>query len=63
MDAAISWARQRGCERIDLEVSAGNASAIALYTGAGFEVVGRRPGYYSNPREDALLMSAGLSQE
>lgn len=39
-----------------LEVRAGNASAIALYSTLGFTVTGRRKDYYSGPREDALVM-------
>lgn len=39
-----------------LEVRASNAGALALYTGAGFDVVGRRPRYYPDG-EDALLMT------
>jgi [ribosomal protein S18]-alanine N-acetyltransferase len=39
-----------------LEVRASNAPAIALYRRFGFEVVGRRPGYYSNPSETGIVM-------
>lgn len=35
-----------GAARIFLEVAEDNAAAIALYVSAGFEKVGRRPGYY-----------------
>ena len=37
-----------------LEVAEGNESAVALYRGAGFEVIGRRRGYYGD--QDALIM-------
>lgn len=43
--------------RMTLEVRAGNAGAHALYREFGFEVVGRRPGYYSDNGEDALVMT------
>lgn len=43
-----------------LEVRAGNSLAQALYKKCGFTSVGRRPGYYSTPPEDALIMSASL---
>jgi [ribosomal protein S18]-alanine N-acetyltransferase len=43
-----------------LEVRAGNAAAQALYESCGLRVVGRRPRYYSNPSEDALIMSIDL---
>jgi len=35
-----------GASAIFLEVAEDNAAAIALYLSAGFEKVGRRPGYY-----------------
>jgi ribosomal-protein-alanine acetyltransferase len=44
-------------ERIFLEVRSSNAAAIALYLQFGFSQDGVRKGYYSNPVEDALLMS------
>lgn len=45
-----------------LEVRPSNHGAIALYQGAGFHEVGRRPNYYPAPfgREDALVMARGL---
>ncbi|MBR7091818.1 MAG: ribosomal protein S18-alanine N-acetyltransferase [Clostridia bacterium] len=43
--------------RLALEVRAGNTAAIALYTACGFVQDGRRPGFYSRPTEDALLLS------
>ena len=39
-----------------LEVRASNEAAIALYRGLGFRQVGRRPKYYQNPPEDALIL-------
>ena len=45
-----------------LEVRAGNSLAQALYQKYGFRNVGRRPGYYSAPLEDALVMSAPVKQ-
>lgn len=41
---------------LTLEVRQSNSSAISLYTKLGFAEVGRRPGYYHNPREDALIL-------
>ncbi len=43
-----------------LEVRVSNASAIAMYEKLGFEQVGRRPRYYTNPREDALILRKEL---
>lgn len=52
-------------ERILLEVRASNDAAQALYARHGFEVDGRRVGYYpqaSGEREDAILMSRPLAR-
>ncbi|MEO9684650.1 MAG: GNAT family N-acetyltransferase [Tateyamaria sp.] len=45
-----------------LEVAADNAPAIALYERHGFDLIARRPGYYSRPTSkiDALVMRAPL---
>ena len=48
--------RRKGVENYTLEVRCSNAPAIALYEKLGFRAVGKRPGFYSNPREDALIM-------
>ncbi len=42
---------------LTLEVRASNAPAIALYMKHGFAQVGRRRGYYDDPKEDAILMT------
>jgi ribosomal-protein-alanine N-acetyltransferase len=39
-----------------LEVRVSNAAAITLYEGLGFETTGLRRGYYTDNREDALIM-------
>ena len=46
----------RDSHSLMLEVRVSNAPAIALYESLGFEQVGRRPKYYHNPREDALIL-------
>ena len=51
-----------GIEALLLEVRASNFPAIKLYEGLGFETVGRRPKYYVNPIEDALIMRKELSE-
>lgn len=45
-----------------LEVRVSNQPAITLYEKMGFQQVGRRPNYYRNPREDALILRKGLSK-
>jgi [ribosomal protein S18]-alanine N-acetyltransferase len=51
---------RRGAREAWLEVRAGNSPALALYRSLGFSEVGRRRGYYSRPREDALVLRAPL---
>lgn len=41
---------------LTLEVRASNDVAIGLYNKMGFSQVGRRPNYYRNPKEDALIL-------
>ena len=48
--------KQRGSRCLTLEVRASNAPAIALYEKLGFRQVGRRPNYYSHPKEDGLIL-------
>ena len=40
-----------------LEVRASNEPAQGLYRTFGFQIVGRRPRYYTDDGEDALVMS------
>ena len=53
-------ARALGESEISLEVRSKNAGAIALYEMAGFESVGKRPRFYSQPDDDAVIMTADL---
>ena len=41
---------------LTLEVRASNDAATALYEKLGFAQIGRRPNYYRNPKEDALIL-------
>jgi ribosomal-protein-alanine N-acetyltransferase len=49
-----------GARRMTLEVRVSNETAQSLYRKLGFEPSGLRPGYYSDNREDALIMWAEL---
>jgi len=42
----LAWAAAGGVTRMVLEVAEDNRPALALYGGAGFTAVGRRPAYY-----------------
>jgi ribosomal-protein-alanine N-acetyltransferase len=54
--------RARGARRAFLEVRPGNVEARRLYSGLGFQEVGRRRGYYVDTGEDALLLEARLDE-
>lgn len=45
---------------VTLEVRASNQPALALYSLSGFKESGRRPRYYADPVEDAVLMKLKL---
>jgi ribosomal-protein-alanine acetyltransferase len=47
---------QVGVTRVYLEVRESNAGAQEFYKALGFEQAGRRPKYYANPEEDALVL-------
>ncbi|MGG4036064.1 ribosomal protein S18-alanine N-acetyltransferase [Paenibacillus cisolokensis] len=51
---------RNGMERITLEVRVSNERAQRLYRQFGFEPAGLRPGYYTDNKEDALIMWAEL---
>lgn len=53
----LAFGRERGLYRLALEVRASNRAAISLYEREGFTLDGTRPGFYSQPTEDALLYS------
>lgn len=48
-------ARSLGIVNFTLEVREHNTSAIGLYESLGFVLEGKRPRFYSNPEEDALI--------
>lgn len=61
LTATLEDARRRGLTLALLEVRPNNAEALGLYEGLGFQIVGRRKGYYFDTGEDALLMQANLN--
>lgn len=60
--AIINWGSEQGAVAVELEVRVGSNGAIGLYRRLGFVPVGRRPGYYSDPVEDAVLMRLDLTE-
>jgi [ribosomal protein S18]-alanine N-acetyltransferase len=59
--AVLSWAAAEGAHHLSLEVRASNSGATALYTRLGFRPEGRRPRYYADPEEDALLLGRSVT--
>lgn len=58
---ALVEAIQKGAKVATLEVRAENFGAQELYRRFRFEVVGRRPRYYRDNNEDAILMTVDLN--
>jgi len=61
LERGIEQAKAAGATRAYLEVRPSNRAAIALYAKCGFTEAGRRTCYYSNPVEDALVLSRKLA--
>lgn len=60
MSRILAFARDRAVEECFLEVRESNVPARGLYEKLGFRSIGRRKGYYSETREDALVMRLSL---
>ena len=56
LEALLRAAGDQDARRVFLEVATDNAPAQRLYAAYGFEVVGRRRGYYQPSNTDALVM-------
>ena len=57
IELVLFEAHHRGASTAMLEVRTSNQAAQALYKHFGFKVVHRRPRYYVDNKEDALLMN------
>lgn len=60
LQALIDWAYEHEGVFLTLEVRPSNEIARHLYTAMGLREVGRRPRYYTDPTEDALLMTVSF---
>jgi ribosomal-protein-alanine N-acetyltransferase len=58
----LARATAGGAEAVFLEVRESNRAARKLYEKKGFLEVGRRPAYYSDPPEDAILYRFALAK-
>jgi ribosomal-protein-alanine N-acetyltransferase len=56
VNALVEELKARESRCLTLEVRASNEPAQQLYEKLGFTQVGRRPNYYRNPKEDALIL-------
>ena len=56
MNEIFDKAGEHNCHSIFLEVRESNVPAIELYKKYGFAATGKRKDYYSNPRENAIIM-------
>lgn len=62
LGAVVRFGREH-LSTLTLEVRASNAPAITLYEKHGFAAVGRRKNYYTDPKEDAVLMTLDFAKE
>lgn len=60
--ALASEVSAAGATDVHLEVRSSNSRALAFYAALGFEETGRRPRYYNEPAEDALLLRLRLPE-
>ena len=63
IETLIAWLKQHDGLFLTLEVRLSNQAAISLYQSLGFEEAGRRPRFYQEPVEDALLMTLTLRNQ
>lgn len=63
MQAILQAMTEAGIRVVRLEVRESNTAAIRLYQGLGFRPAGRRPQYYHDPAEDALLLESILKRD
>jgi ribosomal-protein-alanine N-acetyltransferase len=57
LTTAMTRARELGAQVAWLEARPSNHPALKLYENFGFKEVGRRPRYYDDTQEDALLLA------
>lgn len=60
--AAIERGRARGCETAVLEVRSSNLRAQNFYRRHGFRLIGRRPRYYPDSGEEALVLEKRIAE-
>ena len=56
----VNYSKIKSLNFLSLEVRKSNTPAINLYSNCGFEKVGNRKNFYTNPLEDAIIMTKFL---
>ena len=56
VNALVEALKEQGSHSLTLEVRASNLPAQRLYEKLGFIMIGKRPRYYHNPKEDAYIL-------
>jgi ribosomal-protein-alanine N-acetyltransferase len=62
LDTCFAMAHKKGAQSAVLEVRPSNKSAISLYHKLGFHLVEKRKNYYTETREDALILKKKLKE-
>jgi ribosomal-protein-alanine N-acetyltransferase len=60
LQRVCDWARTQGSTELSAEVRQTNTAALHLYVAAGFEKTSQRKKYYTNPDEDAQVLTLHL---
>ena len=60
LEAAQTYAKERGIVFLSLEVRESNIAARSLYSSLGWEEQGIRKGFYSHPVENACVMTKSI---
>jgi ribosomal-protein-alanine N-acetyltransferase len=63
LNRLIEYCRPNGVTNIWLEVRPSNTAARRLYRKTGFKEIGKRPQYYPDTKEDAILMALEITIE
>ena len=61
LNRCFTMGAQQGANSVHLEVRPSNIPAIKLYGKLGFNEIERRPNYYTDSKEDALVMMKKLA--
>lgn len=60
VNGLVNYSKNKNLKFLSLEVRKSNAPAINLYSSCGFEYAGNRKNFYTNPIEDAIIMTKFL---